>query len=127
MIKHIATTGISVSDQDKALDFYTNKLGFEVRDDQPMGEGLRWLVVVPPGAETGIVLAKGYGSYDESRIGTFVDIVFTTDDIQATYEELRGRGVRFTEAPTRQPWGMMQALFEDQDGNGFVLVQALRD
>ena len=127
MIKHFATTGISVSDQDKALDFYTNKLGFEVRDDQPMGEGLRWLVVVPRGAETGIVLTKGYGSYDEGRVGAFVGIVFTTDDIQATYEELRGRGVYFTEEPTRQPWGMMQALFEDQDGNGFVLVQELRD
>lgn len=123
MIGHLASTGISVSDQDKARDFYTSKLGFEVREDSPMGDGLHFLVVAPPGAETGIILQHGYGSYAAERVGAFTGIVFTTDDIRATYATLRDRGVYFGEAPTRQPWGMVQALFEDQDGNGYVLVQ----
>ena len=120
-LTHINTTTVSVSDQDTALDFYVNKLGFEVRSDQPMGPGMRWLVVGLPGAQTGIVLAKGYGAGEP---GKFTGMVFSTDDIQATYEELRDKGVPFSEPPTMQPWGMMQALFADQDGNGYVLVGA---
>lgn len=118
---HIASTTVSVSDQDAALEFYTTKLGFVVRADQDMGNGMRWLTVELPGTQTGIVLAKGYGS--GNPVGSFTGLVLASDDIQATYEELSAKGVHFTEAPTRQPWGMMQALFEDQDGNGYVLVQ----
>ncbi len=120
-ITHIASTTVSVSDQDAALEFYVSKLGFVKRADQDMGNGLRWLTVELPGTQTGIVLAKGYGS--GHPLGSFTGLVLSTDDIQATYEELSAKGVSFTEAPTRQPWGMMQALFEDQDGNGYVLVQ----
>ena len=122
-LKHIATTTVRVSDQDQALDFYVTKLGFEKTADQPMGEGLRWVSVGLPGAQTGIVLAKGYGESANNAVGTFTGLVLDCDDIQATYNELAGKGVHFTEAPTQQPWGMMQALFEDQDGNGYVLVQ----
>lgn len=99
-----------------------NKLGFALRSDNPMGEELRWLEVAPQGAQTGIVLAKGYGGWAPERVGTFTGLVVSTDDIQATYEDLKGRGVEFSEPPTQQPWGMMQALFADQDGNGYVLV-----
>ena len=120
-LTHIASTTVSVSDQDTALDFYTNVLGFVARADQDMGNGMRWLTVELPGTQTGIVLAKGYGS--GNPVGSFTGLVLACDDIQATYEELSGKGVHFTEAPTRQPWGMMQALLEDQDGNGYVLVQ----
>jgi len=123
MISHISSVTIFVRDQDKALDFYVNKLGFEKTADNPMGEGMRWLTVAPPGAATAIVLAHGYGGYDEARIGQFAGIVFTTDDIQATYEMLNSRGVHFSEPPAAQPWGMMQAIFDDQDGTHFVLVQ----
>lgn len=119
--KYIASTTVSVNDQDAALDFYTNKLGFVKRADEDMGNGTRWLTVELPGTPTGIVLAKGYGS--GNPVGSFTGLVLAADDIQATYEELAAKGVHFTEAPTRQPWGMMQALFEDQDGNGYVLVQ----
>lgn len=117
----IVTATVSVSDQDAALDFYVNKLGFVKRADQDMGNGMRWLTVELPGTPTGIVLAKGYGS--GAPVGSFTGLVLAADDIQATYEALAAKGVHFTEAPTRQPWGMMQALFEDQDGNGYVLVQ----
>src|SRR5438045_4718690 len=121
-IKRVQSVSVPVSDQDKALDFYTNKLGVEKRNDEPRGDGLRWLEVAPAGADTVIILAKGYGSWSEERVGTFAGIVFWTDDMRSTYEELSSRGVKFTETPSMQPWGMMQALFEDQDGNGFVLV-----
>ena len=119
---HIHTTTIPVSDQEKALDFYVSKLGFEKRRDDPMGPGMRWIEVAPPGGETGLILAKGFG-IDAERIGTFTGLVLVTPDIQATYEEWSGKGVHFSEGPTPQPWGGIQALFADDDGNGFVLVQ----
>jgi predicted enzyme related to lactoylglutathione lyase len=123
-ITHIQSATVCVSDQDRALDFFVNKLGFEVREDAPFGENqeLRWLEVAPPGAKTVLVLAKGYGGCTSERVGKFSGIVFETDDIQRTYEELTKRGVHFTEPPTMQPWGMYQAIFQDPDGNRFVLV-----
>ena len=121
-ISNIKSTTVHVSDQDAAVDFYTNKLGFEKRADEAFGEGYRWIEVAPPGADTVIILAKDYGAWDQSRIGKFAGVVFATDNVQQTYEELKSRGVEFTEVPTTQPWGMVQAQFNDQDGNGFVLV-----
>ena len=123
MITNVAVVGVFVSDEDKALDFYVNKLGFEKRADEPMGDGLRWIEVAPPGAMTRIVLTRGYGDWSQEKVGQFAGIVFEPDDINATYQELSARGVEFTEPPTAQPWGGVQALFKDQDGNTFVLVQ----
>jgi lactoylglutathione lyase len=122
-LTHIHTATVSVSDQDAALDFYTNKLGFEKVADQQFGPDMRWLEVRLPGTQTGIVLAKGYGMADENPVGQFTGLVLDAADIQATYETLRDRGVQFTEAPTPQPWGAIQAQFVDQDGNGYVLIQ----
>lgn len=122
MITHIAVTAVYVSDEEQALDFYVNKLGFEKRADEAMGDGLRWIEVAPPGATTRLVLTRGFGDWSADKVGKFAGIVFAPDDIDATYQELTARGVEFTEPPTRQPWGV-QAQFVDQDGNGFVLVQ----
>jgi lactoylglutathione lyase len=119
MLKNILTVGIYISDPDQAIDFYVNKLGFEKRNDVPMGEGMRWIEVAPPGAQTAIVLAKGYGP-DQDRIGKFTGYIFATDDIQTTYETLKSRGVHFTESPRVEPWGKW-AQFVDQDGNEFGL------
>ncbi len=125
-ISHVQSTTVCVSDQDAALDFYVNKLGFEVREDAPFaydeGTNLRWLEVAPPGAQSGIVLARGYGGWTPERVGHFTGIVFEARDIHRTYAELLGRGVQFTEEPTLQRWGMLEAQFVDQDGNRFVLV-----
>lgn len=123
MITNIAVTGVFVSDQEQALDFYVNKLGFETRADEPMGDGQRWLEVAPPGAATRIVLSLATEEWGADRVGQFAGIVFEPDDIDATYQELSARGVEFTEPPTDQPWGGKQAQFVDQDGNGFVIVK----
>lgn len=120
MITKASTVGIYVSDQDRALDFYVNKLGFEKLLDEPMGPEARWIEVAPLGAETHLVLFTPPGQ--EDRIGTFSNVVFSCDDIQATYEELSGRGVEFSEGPAEQPWGMW-AQFKDQDGNEFGLIE----
>jgi lactoylglutathione lyase len=121
MITHVSLTTVYVSDQDKALDFYVNKLGFEVRADDRMGE-MRWIQVAPKGAVTTIVLAHGFGGWSEEKVGQFTGIGLEADDLEATYRELSSRGVEFTEKPSQQPWGR-QSQFVDQDGNGYVLGQ----
>jgi len=118
MITKVKLVGICVSDQQRALDFYTNTLGFQLLADEPMGPGARWIEVAPPGAETHLALGTPPGL--EDRIGTFSSVVFSCDDIEATYKELRERGVEFKDAPRDQPGGVM-AIFVDPDGNAFVL------
>ena len=122
MITKASTVGIDVSDQDRALDFYTNKLGFEKLIDEPMSpeSEVRWIEVAPAGAETHVVLFKPTGQ--ENRIGTFLNVIFECDDIHATYEELRSRGVEFSQEPSENPWGMW-AQFKDQDDNEIGLIQ----
>ncbi len=123
MISHPSTFTVFVRDQDAALAFYTDKLGFEVRRDDPFNQNSRWLEVAVPGAQTGIVLDNGFDRFDESRVGGFGRIFWTTDDMAATHATLSARGVEFSQAPILMPWGMWQAEFLDQDGNSFVLVQ----
>jgi lactoylglutathione lyase len=119
MISHVQTVGIFVRDQQKAKEFYTQKLGFEVIRDDPMGEKARWIEVAPKGAKTHLVLFTPPGM--EDRIGTFSNLVFGCEDIQKTYEELKSRGVTFTDPPAKQYWGGTMAQFVDLDGNKFVL------
>jgi predicted enzyme related to lactoylglutathione lyase len=127
VITKASSIGIFVRDQDRALQFYTEKLGFEILQDVPMGDPMppeaRWLVVAPKGSDMPFVLFTPPGL--EERIGGFSNIVWDTDDIQATYEDLKGRGVEFTRAPERQSWGWW-AQFKDVDGNEFGLHQTAR-
>ncbi|HEX8178105.1 MAG TPA: VOC family protein [Pyrinomonadaceae bacterium] len=118
MITRIKFVGVYVRDQARALDFFTNKLGFEVLQDEAFGEGLRWIEVAPPGAETGLSLFTPPGM--EERIGTFSPVVFTCADVRATYAELLARGVTFTQAPKDEAWGV-SAMFIDPDGNTYLL------
>ena len=130
-LTHLHSASVFVRDQDAALDFYTNKLGFEVRRDDPMGPDSRWIEVAPPGAQSAVLLYKptsempGASTYEHAQasIGTFNPILFSCDDVQRTYQELSARGVRFPTPPEQQPWGWW-AVFEDQDGNSFGLNQA---
>jgi predicted enzyme related to lactoylglutathione lyase len=120
MITKASTAGIYVSDQDQALDFYTNKLGFETLTDEPMGSDARWIEVAPAGAQTRLVLYTPPGQ--EDKIGTFSNVIFSCDDMNSTYQELKGRGVEFSENPSEQPWGIW-AQFKDPDGNEFGLIE----
>ncbi len=120
MIKQVKFLGVCVSDQERALRFYTEKLGFTLKTDQPMGPQ-RWIELAIPGAETGVVLFTPEGQ--ENRIGTFVNTSLACDDLEATYEELKSRGVEFSSPPQEQPWGKF-AILKDPDGNSFVVSSA---
>jgi catechol 2,3-dioxygenase-like lactoylglutathione lyase family enzyme len=114
---------VLVRDQDHALRFYVDILGFEKIADDSFGPGMRWLVVAPKGqAQPHIVLNKAFDPDMETRIGKLSGWVFHTEDCQATYADLLAKGVKFTEKPTTHIWGI-QALFEDLYGNQFVLLQ----
>ena len=132
----LSSAQVWVHDQDEALQFYTNKLGMEVRSDVTLPElgNFRWLTVGPAGqpdfsivlmaipgepvmsAETAqevrALMAKGFA-------GT---IFLTTDDVQGDYEELKARGVEFTEEPEQRPYGI-DSGFRDPSGNSFRLTQ----
>jgi lactoylglutathione lyase len=123
MIRRIVLAGIWVSDQDAAREFYVEKLGFKLQTDIIMESGYRWLEVVPPGGDTALTLAKPYLSQKDVSIGGFSNVVLSCDNIKQTYIELKSQGVKFIEKPDMQDWGMMQALFQDPDGNVFVLVE----
>ena len=124
-ITHIHATSVYVSDQDKAVDFYTNKLGFEKRQDEQFDYGevpnLRWIEVAPPGAQTAIVLVHRFSNWSEDKVGQNTGLAFTLEDARATYEQLKANGVEFIEEPNEQPWGV-QAQIKDQDGNVIVMV-----
>lgn len=132
----IANAQVWVHDQDEALAFYTEKLGMEVRQDVSLPElgDFRWLTVAPPGQEDfGLVLMMipGPPVFDEETAqqietlmakGVSGGVFLTTDDCQATYEELKARGVEFTETPEERPYGI-DAGFRDPSGNSFRLTQ----
>ena len=118
MISHVAKVGVCVRDQQKALEFFTKQLGFELTNDVPMGKNARWIEVRPKGAETGLALWTPPGL--ENRIGTFSCIVFQSKDVQGTYEQMVAKGIKFTQPPTAQAGGLM-GIFVDDDGNSFVL------
>ena len=121
MITHVKLVNLPVRDQDRALDFYTEKLGFSILTDQPFDGKQRWIELRPPKAETRVVLFTPEGQ--EDRIGTFSNVVFNADDIDKTYAELKARGVEFLGEPQKQPWGSF-VLFKDPDGNTFCLSSA---
>ena len=118
MIKRIKFLGIPVLDQDRALNFYTEKLGFRVFTDQQFSERQRWIELSIPGAETGIVLFTPDGHQD--RIGTFVNTSWEVDNVEKTYAELQRKGVEFAGAPEKQPWGTFVRM-KDSEGNQIVL------
>ena len=135
MIK-LAHAQLWVHDQDEALAFDTEKLGMEVRADVTLPEmgDFRWLTVGPPGQEDvaiTLMAIPGAPVMDEATAEEvrnlmskgFAGTVFlTTDDCQASYEELKERGVEFTEAPEERPYGI-DSGFRDPSGNSFRLTQ----
>ena len=134
MITKMSHVSIYVLDQESAYEFYVNKLGFKVHTDAPMGPGMRWLTVCPleqPGLEIilmpvqeGMMFKKEAAEQMKELIknGTFGFGVFQCKDLLATYEELKAKGIEFKKAPTKEFYGY-EALFKDDSGNWFSLVQ----
>jgi lactoylglutathione lyase len=116
MFTKIGTITVGVSNQDKALDFYVNKLGFETISDQPMSETERWLEVAPVGAQTHIMLGLRNQSGGEKT--GFTGFVLNTDNMEETCATLKTRGVTISQEPSTEPWGKW-AQFTDPDGNEF--------
>jgi catechol 2,3-dioxygenase-like lactoylglutathione lyase family enzyme len=135
MLNQLANVQVWVNDQDEALAFYTEKLGFEVREDVTVPElgNFRWLSVGVPGQDVAIVLMAVPGApvFDDETRQQILDLLakgasgglfFTTEDCRASYEELAARGVEFTQEPTEQPYGV-DAGFRDPSGNQFRMVE----
>lgn len=118
MIRGIKFVSVPVKDQDAALKFYTEALGFKVQTDQPFNDKQRWIELGIPGAETGLVLFTPDGQ--EDRIGSFQPMSLWCDDVFATAEQMKSRGVTFIKEPKKEGWGT-SAIFQDVDGNRFVL------
>jgi predicted enzyme related to lactoylglutathione lyase len=132
----IGSTQVWVHDQDEALAFYTQKLGMEVRSDVTVPElgNFRWLTVSPPGQDDvaiTLMAIPGPPVMDPATADQVRDLMakgfagtvfFTTEDCQASYEELKGRGVEFTETPEERPYGI-DAGFRDPSGNAFRLTE----
>jgi lactoylglutathione lyase len=118
-ITELRTVGVPVTDQDRALAFYRDKLGFEKRLDAPYGDGKRWIEVAPPGSATTIALVPS-GEGVPSGIET--GIRFASEDAAADNAELRARGVDADEVLHWEGAPPMFA-FRDQDGNGLEIIQ----
>ena len=118
MITHVKFVSVPTRDQDRALAFWTEKVGFIVMSDQPFSATQRWIELKIRDSDTRLVLFTPDGQ--EDRIGTFFNGALACDDVEATYRQLSARGVAFRSPPKKQPWGTF-AAFEDPDGNQFVL------
>jgi catechol 2,3-dioxygenase-like lactoylglutathione lyase family enzyme len=118
-VKDVSVVSVPVSDQDRAKDFYVDTLGFALKDDIST-PGIRWVMVGPKHGGTGLALVTWFETMPP---GSLRGLVLTCDDIQAEYESLIARGVRFEGPPQRQPWAT-ETVFYDPDGNGIVLQQA---
>ena len=130
MISYIHSATILVSDQERALDFYLETLGWEKRIDAMMGDGYRFVTVAPPGGQAelalgpvavlggdpGVGISRGRGMEGASGI------TFAVDDVDATYRTLAERGVRFSGPPEPMPWGDRATWLIDPDGNRFFFT-----
>jgi catechol 2,3-dioxygenase-like lactoylglutathione lyase family enzyme len=121
---------IVVDDYDKAIAFFTGVLGFELAEDSPAvttigGRPKRWVVVRPPGAETGILLARADGDRQAAAIGNQtggrVGFFLNVDDFDATYERLAKAGIAFEGPPRAEPYGRV-VVFTDIAGNRWDLI-----
>ncbi len=120
-ITQVWTVGVPVTDQDRALEFYVEKLGFEKRIDVPYGGGERWVEVAPPGAATSIALVRPARG---SPTGIDTQVRLTTSDAEADHADLRARGVDADAEVMRYPVPMFS--FRDQDGNRLIIVETPR-
>lgn len=135
MLNKLTQVNVWVDNQEDALKFYTEKLGMELRDDVSFPElgGFRWLTVGLPGQDVALALmevpaAPVFDEETQAQIRALVakgvagGLFFSTDDCQGSFEELRQRGVEFSQEPTKQPYGI-DAGFRDSSGNQIRMAQ----
>lgn len=124
--RRLGCIAIVVDDYDRAIDFYTGALGFELREDSPRGDGKRWVLVAPPGAETALLLAQAANDVQRARIGDQtggrVGFFLHTDDFRRDHAAMSAKGVRFLETPREEAYGTV-AVFEDPYGNKWDLLE----
>jgi catechol 2,3-dioxygenase-like lactoylglutathione lyase family enzyme len=121
-IKQLGRVIVTVADQDKAIDFYVSKLGFEKRADIPYGNGDRWVEVAPPGSTAAIALCPPMGGTTAGNQNT--GIALTTGNLDADYNDMKARGVD-VDAEIMRGGGPVPPMFwfRDADGNTLLLVQ----
>lgn len=134
MINRLAVTAIWVKDQNEALRFYTEKLGFEIRADVTYGD-YRWISIGlkdQPELEIGLTALKAGGELSEDDVRVLTKLVeagkmgtgvLKTDDCHKSYEAMKAKGVEFVQPPTNRPYGNIEAIFKDNSGNVMVLSQ----
>lgn len=126
---HLQLIALVVSDYDRAIRFFVEALAFELVEDRPSltndGRPKRWVVVRPPGAQTGILLARADGERQTEVVGAQfagrVGLFLRVDDFDAAYERMASAGVRFVSEPREEPYGRL-AVFEDLEGNRWDLL-----
>ena len=131
---HLQLTSLLVRDYDLAITFFTEVLRFDLVEDSPSltndGRPKRWVVVRPPGGETGLLLAKADGPEQEQAVGKQfagrVGFFLRVDNFQVTYERMKAQGVTFTTEPRREEYGWV-AVFLDLEGNKWDLLSLERE
>lgn len=130
MRQSIALTALLVDEYDRAIEYFTERLGFTLVEDRPMGCTKRWVVVRPPGsAEGGLLLARAVDRRQQEAIGDQsggrVFLFLQTDDFARDHASFKARGVRFLEEPRQEGYGTV-AVFEDLYGNRWDLIEEKR-
>ena len=121
-VNHIGRVMVPVSDQDAAIAFYTDKLGFSLAADVPFGEGDRWVEIAPPAGGTNIALVPGRG---ETRPGGMTNVALDSTDVRADHEELKAAGVDVDEDLMGGDGTVpLMFFFRDGDSNTLLLVEA---
>jgi len=123
---HLGLVALLVRDYDEAIGFFTQALGFTLREDLNQGDGKRWVVVDPPGGQTGLLLARAVGAEQEARVGDQhggrVGFFLNVDDFGDAHERMSRNDVHFEEEPRREVYGTV-AVFRDLYGNRWDLLQ----
>jgi catechol 2,3-dioxygenase-like lactoylglutathione lyase family enzyme len=132
MAINVSTMFITVHDPDEALGFYRDALGLEVRNDVS-SDGFRWVTVGAPGQDLAVVLSQPHGGRSQSEGDALLSLVtkgslqaaiFSTDDLDATFEKVRASGAEVLQEPASQPWGARDCAFRDPSGNLVRIAQA---
>lgn len=130
MITHVGTVCIFVADQDRAKDFYVNKLGFELRTDQPLYPGAknRWVAVAPKGAATDVILYLPDENWEHYKqvVGKSQAVTFNVVDMKTLHTDLKAKGIQIVAEPDPQPWGT-NMMIHDSEGNTLLLVELPKD